>query len=296
MSELVESIGGEELERKGTSFWQAAFRRFRRNRMAMIGAYCVIALVIIAIFTPLIAPYSYSEAHYDHAFEGPSTQFIFGTDDLGRDMLSRIMYSLRNALIVALGAQAITLVIGVTLGAIAGYKGGIVDIVIMRFVDIMFSFPTFLFNIVLVTAMGRGLFTIFLAIGLTQWAGLARLVRGQVLALKQAEYVEAARAIGAKDSHIIRKYLLPNTVGPIIISFMMGIPWAMITESALSLIGMGLRPPMPSFGNLLNSGNGMVLGFPHLLIWPAVVFAIVLLSFNYLGDGLRDAFDPKSEV
>jgi ABC-type dipeptide/oligopeptide/nickel transport system permease subunit len=147
-----------------------------------------------------------------------------------------------------------------------------------------------------VTVMGRGLFTIFLAIGVTGWADTARFVRGQVLSLRQADYVEAARALGAKDGRIIRKYLLPNTLGPIIIGFMMGIPGAMITESGLSLIGLGLRPPMPSFGNLLNLGNGAILGFPHLLIWPVVAFAFVLLSFNFLGDGLRDALNPRSEV
>jgi ABC-type dipeptide/oligopeptide/nickel transport system permease subunit len=282
--------------KRGAGFWGSAFRRFKKNKMAALGAAAVVLLLLLSLLTPLVAPYPYDEQHVENAFEGSSLKFPFGTDDLGRDMLSRIMYSMRNALLVAFCAQAVTLAIGVTLGAIAGYRGGIVDALIMRCVDIMYSFPTFLFNIVLVTAMGRGLFTIFLAIGLTQWAGLARLVRGQILSLKHAEYIEAARAIGARDGHIIRKYLIPNILGPIIISFMGGIPWAMIAESGLSLLGMGLRPPMPSFGNLLNSGSGMVLGFPHLLIWPAVVFAVLLLSFNFLGDGLRDAFDPKSEV
>jgi ABC-type dipeptide/oligopeptide/nickel transport system permease subunit len=282
--------------KRGAGFWGSSFRRFKKNKMATLGAAAVVLLLLLSLLTPLVAPYPYDEQHVENAFEGSSLKFVFGTDDLGRDMLSRIMYSMRNALLVAFCAQTVTLAIGVTLGAIAGYRGGIVDGLIMRCVDIMYSFPTFLFNIVLVTAMGRGLFTIFLAIGLTQWAGLARLVRGQILSLKHAEYIEAARAIGARDGHIIRKYLIPNILGPIIISFMGGIPWAMIAESGLSLLGMGLRPPMPSFGNLLNSGSGMVLGFPHLLIWPAVVFAVLLLSFNFLGDGLRDAFDPKSEV
>lgn len=256
----------------------------------------VLILMLLALLAPQIAPYGYDETHYDHVFEGSSTRFIFGTDDLGRDMFTRILYSLRNALIVALGAQTIALCIGVLLGAIAGFQGGIIDTVIMRFVDIMFAFPTFLFNVILVTVMGRGLFTLFLAIGLVSWTGLAMLVRGQILSLKQTEYVEAAKALGASDRHIITRYLLPNTVGPIIISFTMGIPVAMMTESGLSLIGMGLRPPMPSFGNLLNAGNGMILGFPHLLLWPALFFAIILLSFNFLGDGLRDALNPKSEV
>lgn len=281
---------------KTVSYWGAAWRRYQKNRMAMVGGVFVILLVLVAILTPWLAPAGYDSQNPEHAFEESSWQFLFGTDDLGRDMLSRILYSLRNALTVAFGAQIISLILGLLLGAIAAYRGGVIDTIIMRFVDIMFSFPTFLFNVILVTVLGHGLFTIFLAIGLTNWAGLARLVRGQVLALKQAEYVEAARALGATDGHIIRQYLLPNTLGPIIISFMMGIPWTMITESALSLIGMGLQPPMPSFGNLLNNGSGAMMGFPHLLIWPAGVFALILLSFNFVGDGLNDAFNPKSEV
>jgi peptide/nickel transport system permease protein len=281
---------------RSVNYWEASWRRFKQNKMALTGGILIVILVILAILTPVIAPYKYDETHYDHTFESSSIHFIFGTDDLGRDMLSRILYSLRNALIVAFGAQSITLILGVLLGAIAGFRGGYIDTLIMRFVDIMYAFPTFLFNVILVTVMGRGLFTIFLAIGLVSWTGLARLVRGQILSLKQAEYVEAARAIGAKDSHIIARYLLPNTLGPIIISFTMGIPTAMMAESGLSLLGMGLRPPMPSFGNLLNSGNGMILGFPHLLIWPAIIFAIILLSFNFLGDGLRDALNPRSDV
>ncbi|MGE5598381.1 MAG: ABC transporter permease [Bacteroidota bacterium] len=256
----------------------------------------VLVLVAVSILTPVIAPYPYDEAHYEHCFEGPSSKFIFGTDDLGRDMLSRIMWSLRNALVVAFGAQAVATVLGVLLGAVAGFRGGIIDTVIMRLVDIMFAFPTFLFNVILVSVLGRGLFTIFLAMGLVSWAGLARMVRGQILSLKNAEYVEAARAIGAKDGHIIRKYLLPNVLGLVIISFMMGIPGMMMTESGLSILGMGLRPPMPSFGNLLNTGTGQILGFPYLLIWPAVCFALILLSFNFLGDGLRDALNPRSEL
>lgn len=285
-----------QTEVRGVSYWAAAWRRFKQNKMAVASGVFVILLIVIAMLAPVIAPYRYDETHYDHVFEPPSARFLFGTDDLGRDVLSRILYSIRNALIVAFGSQIVVLFIGILLGALAGFRGGLVDTVIMRVVDIMYAFPTFLFNVILVTVLGRGLFTIFLAIGLTGWAGLARLVRGQILSLKQVEFVEAARALGARDGHIIRRYLLPNALGPIIISFMMGIPWAMMTESALSLMGMGLRPPMPSFGNLLNIGNSMILGFPHLLISPALIFALILLSFNFLGDGIRDALNPRSEV
>jgi ABC-type dipeptide/oligopeptide/nickel transport system permease subunit len=287
--------GGVSVQ-KGVSFWAAAWRRFKQNKMALSSGVFVVILILLAALAPVVTPHRYDTTNYEHLRERSSPQFIFGTDDLGRDMYSRILYSLRNALIVAFGAQTFSLGIGVILGAIAGYRGGFIDTIIMRLVDIMFAFPSFLFNVILVTAMGGSLFTIFISIGMTSWAGTARFVRGQILSLKNAEYIEAARALGAKDGRIIRRYLLPNTLGPILIGFMMGIPSAMITESALSLIGMGLKPPMPSFGNLLNLGNGAILGFPHLLIWPAVVFAIILLSFNFLGDGLRDALNPKSEV
>lgn len=279
-----------------SSYWGAAWRRLSKNRMAIAGGIFVIILILVAVLAPWLAPYGYDEAHYEHAFEPPNRHFIFGTDDLGRDMFSRLIYSLRNAMIVAFGSQAVVLVIGTTLGAMAGFRGGLLDIILMRIVDIMFAFPTFLFNVILVTVMGRGLFTIFLAIGITGWAGLARLVRGQVLALKQKEFVEAARALGARDSHIIRRYILPNILGPIIISLAFGIPNAMMMESGLALIGMGVRPPMPSWGNLIGAGMGMVMGFPHLLIWPALTFGITLLSFTFLGDGLRDALNPRSET
>jgi ABC-type dipeptide/oligopeptide/nickel transport system permease subunit len=281
---------------KHVGYWGSAWRRFKLNKLAFISLIFSGFLILVSIITPWITPYQYSEAHYENTFESPSLKFIFGTDDLGRDMYTRILYSVRNELIVAFSSQAITLVIGLLLGAIAGFKGGVVDSFIMRIVDVMFAFPMYLFCVILVTVMDRGLFPVIIAIGVTNWAGLARLVRGQILMLKQAEFVEAARALGAKDRHIITKYLIPNTFGPIIVSFMMGVPNAMIIEGGLSFLGMGLRPPMPSFGNLLNSGNSAMLGIPHLLIFPVIFFALMLIAFNFVGDGLRDALNPKSEV
>ncbi len=282
-------------EVKSISFWDAAWKRFKKNKMAVVGLIFVILLMLTALLAPFIAPYHYSFQNYDIAFQSPSLGHIFGTDDLGRDMFSRLVYSLRNGLTVAIGSQILVLVIGLIIGSIAGFRGGVIDSILMRIVDIMMAFPVFLFNIILVTVMGRSLFTIILAIGVTRWAGLARLVRGQIMVLKQSEYIEAARAIGAKDGHIIRKYLLPNTVGPIIVSIVFGIPLAILTESGMALIGMGLRPPMPSWGSLIGEGMGMVMGFPHLLVWPALTFALTLLSFTFLGDGLQDALNPRSD-
>jgi len=292
---VINAVQPEKFPQKLT-YWGAAWRRFKNNKVALISMYFVLILFLAAILVDVISPYKYDETHYEYSYESSSAKFIFGTDGNGRDMFSRVLYSLRNALIIAFGSQLMVLVVGVLLGSFAGFRGGIIDTLIMRLVDIMYAFPNFLFQLILITAFGKSLFVIMLAIGLTGWAGMARLVRGQVLSLRQAEYVEAAKALGARDSHIIAKYLIPNTLGTIIISFMMSIPQAMMAESALSVVGMGLNPPMPSFGNLIWEGSAQMLGFPHLALWPALVFAIILLSFNFFGDGLRDALNPKSEV
>ena len=291
----VRPLTGDELLMR-ENYWSAAWRRFKKNKMAVISLVFVLIFVILAIFAPVIAPYPYSEQHYDNTFSPPTLHFWFGTDDNGRDMLSRLLWALRNATTVAIGSQFLVLVIGILLGAIAGFRGGAIDVVIMRVVDIMMSFPVFLFNIILVTVMQRGLLTVIIAIGVVNWAGLARLVRGQIMALKNAEFIEAARALGAKDGHIIRKYLLPNTLGPIIVSMAFGIPGAMMIESGLSVLGLGLPPPMPSWGDLIGQGTAKFLGYPHLLIWPALTFALVLLAYTYLADGLLDALNPRSEA
>jgi len=289
-------LTGSNAEREvvyAEGYWRRTWRKFSRNKLAVVGAVFVTLLILAAVFAPWIAPYAYDKVDYTATYQGPSASHIFGTDELGRDLLSRQLYSLRVALLVALGAESITLAVGSVVGAIAGYKGGLADNILMRITDIMFAFPSFLFNVVLVAVMGRGMITIFIAIGVTSWTGLARLVRAQVLALKSREYVEAGRAMGASTSDIILRYIMPQTLGPIIVTLAFGVPAAMMVESALSLIGMGVTPPMPSFGTLIASGQRYILSFPHLLIWPAASFAAILLSFTWLGDGLRDAFDPR---
>lgn len=296
MSDLINKEAEQKDTEKSISYWGDAWRRFKRNKMALAGFIFICFIFFTSIAAPLIAPYKYYEPHYEYAFSKPSLKFLFGTDDLGRDMLSRLIYGLRNALLVGIGSQVLVLSIGVMLGALSGFHGGKLDTFIMRVVDIMFAFPTFLFNVILVTILGRSILTIILAIGLVNWAGVARLVRGQIMVLKQAEFVEAARAIGAKNSHIIRKYLLPNTLGPIIVSFAFGMSGAIWIESGMAVVGLGLRPPMPSLGNLIGSGLQMFLGYPHLLFWPAIIFALTLLSFTFVGDGLQDAFNPRSET
>jgi ABC-type dipeptide/oligopeptide/nickel transport system permease subunit len=269
------------------------FRRFSRNKLAVIGLVYIILLFAAAFLADWVAPYHYETTSPTHALEASTPQHWFGTDELGRDVLSRIIYSARNAIIVSFGSVMIGLFVGAVIGALSGFYGGILDIVVMRVVDIMFAFPQFLLLVVLVTAMGRGLFTMFIAIGITSWAGYARLVRGQILSAKNNDYVEAARCLGAPNNHIIRKYILPNIVGPIIVAVSFGVPAGMLAESAMSLIGMGLRPPMPSWGNLISAGMMQMYGFPHLVLWPSITFGLTLLAFTFIGDGLREVYGKE---
>lgn len=269
------------------------WRKFSRNKPAVFGLAFIVILFAAAFLANWVAPYNYDTASPPHALETSSIHHLFGTDELGRDLFSRILFSARNAIIVSFGSVLIGLVIGAIIGALSGFYGGALDIVVMRVVDIMFAFPQFLLLIILVTAMGRGIFTMFVAIGITSWAGYARLVRGQILSAKNNDYVEAARCLGAKNGHIIRKYILPNIVGPIIVAVSFGVPAGMLAESAMSLIGMGLRPPMPSWGNLISAGMMEMYGFPHLVVWPSITFGLTLLAFTFVGDGLREVYGKE---
>lgn len=266
------------------------FKKFRRNKLAFAGLIYILVLLFISITAPLSAPYGFEEVDKGRENEEVSIDHWFGTDQLGRDLLSRNIYAARNAIGIGVGAVLVGLAIGAALGAISGYYGGMIDMLMMRLVDIMIAFPQILLMVLLVGVMGRGLFTIFVAIGITTWAGYARLIRGQVLQAKNNEYVEAAKCLGAKDSYIIRKYIFPNILGPIIVMVSFGIPDAMMAESGMSLIGMGLRPPMPSWGNLIADGTLQVLGLPHLVLYPALTFGLTLLAFTFIGDGLREVY------
>ncbi len=263
------------------------------NKMAAFCAGIIVILVLMAIFVPMFSKYSYTDVDYTALYAKPSAEHWLGCDAAGRDMLMLLCYSLRNALIVGLGACGVQLIIGLVLGGIAGYCGGRVDNVLSRIIDIMYGFPTFLFNLILVLLLGRNLFTIFLAIGLTSWAPMARLVRSQVITVKQSDYVEAGHALGASNAHILFHYILPNCLGPIVICLSQGIPAAMFAESGMSLIGLGILPPMPSWGGLISTGQEFILSYPHMILFPALSFAITILAFSYVGDGLRDAFDPR---
>lgn len=266
------------------------FKKFKRNKLALVGLIYILVLLIISIAAPITAPYGYQEVDKGYENEASSGSHWFGTDQLGRDLLSRNIYAARNAIGIGVGAVLVGLLIGAVIGAISGYYGGYIDMFLMRIVDIMIAFPQILLMVLLVAVMGRGLTTIFVAIGLTTWAGYARLIRGQVLQAKNNEYVEAAKCLGAKDPYIITKYIFPNILGPIIVMVSFGIPDAMMAESGMSLIGMGLRPPMPSWGNLIADGTIQILGLPHLVFFPAITFAFTLLAFTFIGDGLREVY------
>jgi peptide/nickel transport system permease protein len=263
--------------------------------MALVGLVLVIIFVFIAVFAPLLAPYHYNDQNLQNSWQAPSAEHPFGTDDLGRDQLSRIIYAVRTAAIVGLGASLLSLVIGAAIGSIAGMRGGTLDSILMRMVDIFNSFPSILLAVILATTLGQSVFTIVIALAVTGWAGYARLIRGQVLALKNLEYVHAARTLGASEGHLILTYVLPNILGPIAVALSFGIPYAMTAEAGLSVIGVGIRPPEPSWGNLISLGIAKMRGFPHLAIWPTVLFSLTLLAFTWFGDGLQEIFNPKGE-
>lgn len=274
---------------------QVFWRRYRRNHMALVGLVLVIIFVFVAIFAPMLAPYHYNAQDLSNTWKAPTAEHLFGTDDLGRDQLSRVIYAVRTAAIVGLGTTLLSLLIGAVIGSISGMRGGMVDNVLMRLVEIFNSFPSMLLAVILATTLGQSVFTIVIALAVTSWAGYARLIRGQVLALKNQEYVAAARTLGASEAHIIMKYVLPNILGPIAVSLSFGIPYAMIAEAGLSVIGVGIRPPEPSWGNLIQLGINKMRGFPYLAIWPTALFSVVLLGFTWLGDGLQEIFNAKGE-
>lgn len=294
-------------ERPPASLWRDAFERLLRNRLAIVGGVIVLLLVLLAAIGPYLTPYPYDRLSTTEVreFRGPLNPgqggHLLGTDQLGRDLLSRLMDGARISMTVALVVQVTVLAIGVPIGALAGWFGGRVDNLLMRITDITYAFPDLLF-IILLTVVFRdtwfgdaidGLLLVFVAIGIVSWVGVARLVRGQMLSLKETEYVEAARAIGVPDRRIVTRHLLPNSIGPIIVAVTLGIPGAILAEALLAFIGIGANPPRASWGSLINEGQQWMNTEPHLLLFPAIAIALALLSFTFLGDGLRDALDPK---
>ncbi len=278
----------------GTSLWADAWVRLRRNKLAIFGLIVLACVTVLCLLTPWIAPYGYEEQNLALGASSPSLQHWLGTDTLGRDLLTRVLYGGRISLMVGLIATAVALVIGVTYGAIAGYAGGRVDTVMMRLVDIIYALPFMIFIVLLMVVFGRSLFLLFLAIGAVEWLTMARIVRGQVQTLKQLEFVEAAQSIGLSQWTIIWRHIIPNALGPVIVYTTLTIPNVMLLEAFLSFLGLGIQPPQSSWGVLISSGVESMEEYPWLLIFPGLVLSLVLFSLNFLGDGLRDALDVRA--
>jgi oligopeptide transport system permease protein len=319
-ADSLQSAAMQTISRPPRSLWSDAWRRLLRNKAAIAGAVIIALFLLIAIFAPLIAPHSPLQIHDGKAFLPPSwvtkgpngkagdPAYLLGTDSLGRDTLSRVIYGARVSMVVGFVPVVIILVVGLTVGLFAGYRGGRADSLLMRLADIIYAFPDLLFFIIVMTALRdtklgqalNGLILLFAALSIVNWVGLARLVRGQVMSLRQKEFVEAARMIGSQDTRIMLRHLLPNCLGPIIVSIAFSIPGMIITEAVLGYLGIGLRPAtdpqaifITSWGALLLDGQTAINAQPWLLAAPAICVALVVLGFNYVGDGLRDALDPR---
>jgi ABC-type dipeptide/oligopeptide/nickel transport system permease subunit len=278
---------------RSSSLYRDALRRLLRNRLAVAGLVVVLILCGLAIFADVLAPLPYTKTNFGRLNEPPSRDYPLGTDPLGRDLLSRMIYGARVSMLVGLGAQVIVVLLGVPIGALSGWFGGRVDLYLMRLVDVMYAFPNLLFVILVMSMLGAGLFNIFIAIGLTGWVGIARQTRAQVLAIKEKEYVEGARGLGAWSLRLLGRHVLPNALTPIIVAVTFGIPQAIFTEAALSFIGVGINPPTPSWGQMVGEGQQYLRTYWHLCVFPAIGIAVTMLSFTFLGDGVRDALDPK---
>ncbi|KRO91923.1 MAG: peptide ABC transporter permease [SAR92 bacterium BACL26 MAG-121220-bin70] len=284
----------EIIEEDGSSLWNDAWIKLSKNYLALAGLGILILLCVVSLLTPWIAPYSYEQQNLDLGATAPSLQHWLGTDIFGRDMLTRIMYGGRVSLMVGFIATAVALVIGILWGAIAGFYGGRLDAVMMRIVDILYALPFMIFIVLLMVVFGRNILLLFLAIGAVEWLTMARIVRGQVMSLRNQEFVEAAYSLGLSQWTIIRRHIIPNTLGPVIVYTTLTIPSVMLLEAFLSFLGLGIQPPESSWGLLINYGVETMEEYPWLLIFPGVALSLTLFALNFLGDGLRDALDPRT--
>lgn len=280
-------------QRKPANLWRDAAIRFSKNNLAMGALFVVVVMFIMAIFADYIAPYAYDEIVKGRTRQFPNAQYWFGTDNVGRDQFSRIVYGARISLIIGLSVQFIAITVGVTLGAIAGFFGGWIDYIIMRILEVFTAIPQLLFALFLLSMWGGGLFNVVLALGLIGWIEICRLTRAQVLSLREKEYIEAARAIGVKPLAIAGKHILPNALTPLIISFTLGIPAAMFAEAGLSFLGIGINDPLPSWGKMAGSSYAFIEVYWHLGVFPTLMIGLTMLAFSFVGDGLRDALDPR---
>jgi len=307
------SLLRETATKQSDGFWTSAFHRLRRNRLAMVSALFLIALSLIAIIVPEFYRYTYAQQDYAAVTQGPSWAHPMGTDQLGRDILIRLIFGARISLTVGIVVQTVIMLIGVPAGLIAGYFGGRTDTAIMRTVDVLYAIPSLLFVIIIMTYL-RGTFSgeptgvwsgvarldertgglvgVYIGLGIIGWLTVCRIVRANTLSLKKREFAEAARALGAGSGRIMFRHLLPNTVAPIVVAATLGIPLAILAEAGISFLGLGVIPPMPSWGLMISESIPSMRAHPHMLLFPAVVLSLTVLAFNFLGDGLRDALDP----
>jgi len=270
-------------------------RTLLKNKLTLVGAGIIAALIIIAVFAPRIAKYDPTDISIKDALLAPSAEHPLGTDSLGRDLFSRMVYASRIALLIGFVAVGLAALIGVSLGSIAGYFGGKVDSFIMRFADIMLCFPRFFLILAVIAVVGPNIFNVMVIIGLTGWMGMARLIRAEVLSLKTRDYVSASKALGAGDSYIILRHLIPNGIGPVLVSFVFGVAGAVLTEAGLSFLGLGVQPPEPSWGNILMEGKAVLGVGWWVILFPGLAILVTVLAFNLVGEGLREALNPRNE-
>ena len=279
---------------KSSSLWQDAWIRLRANRLATLSLFFFILVSILTIIGPEIISTSYDEQDLNNTFAAPGSTHLFGTDNLGRDLFARVLHGGRISLAVGFLATAVSLIIGVAYGMTSGYLGGKIDALMMRIVDILYSLPFTIFVILLMVLFGRNFVLLFIAIGAVEWLTMARITRGQTLSLKQAEFIEAARALGYSHKRILFRHILPNLIGPVIVYATLTVPAVMLLEAVLSFLGLGVQAPMSSWGSLIKEGSEKMDIAPWLIFFPGLFFSLTLLALNFLGDGLRDALDPKS--
>jgi len=279
---------------RGVSPWIDAWHRLRRNHLAVFGGIVLIVLSLLCVAGPWFSPYGYEETNLNNTFSPPSGAHWLGTDQLGRDLLTRLMFGGRISLMVGLVATFVALAIGVVYGAISGYAGGKLDRLMMRIVDIIYALPFTIFVILLTVLFGRDIRLIFVAIGAVEWLTMARIVRGQIMSIKRMEFIEAARSLGLGTPRIIFRHMIPNILGPIIVYTTLTIPGVMLLEAFLGFLGLGVQPPMSSWGVLIKDGAERMEEYPWLLIFPGTLFSLTLFSLNFLGDGLRDALDVRA--
>jgi oligopeptide transport system permease protein len=304
--------------RETRSVWQDSWRRLLRNRAAVVAMLVIVIFGLLALFAPVISPYPYDRQDLDRTAQGPSPEHLMGTDQLGRDVLSRLLFGARISFAVAIAAEIVIIGLGVPLGLVSGYFSGWIDALITRIIDILYAFPNLLLTVLIISYLRAnlsssvtenspfwlwtqldkstgGLVAIFVVMALTYWIGVTRIVRGQVIALKARDYILAAHCTGLRSSRILRVHLLPNIIAPVIVAAAFGVPGAIMLEAGLSYLGLGIQPPQPSWGGMISEGLPVMRSYPHLIVFPALTLSILLLAFTYLGDGLRDALDPLME-